>query len=126
MATRIRRTTNPKKKVRFKHKARIRARLEGTEERPRLAVFRSNKHIYVQIINDTKGHTLAAASTSEEELRGKKAHSSVEGAKTVGGLIAKRAIAKNITKVVFDRGGYIYHGRIKAVADAAREGGLKF
>lgn len=125
MATKVRRTTSEKQQIRFKRKRRIRATLEGTPERPRLAVFRSNKHIYVQVIDDTKGHTLVSASSDEEEFKGK-VGGGVEGAKTVGNLAAKRALAKNIDKVVFDRSGYLYHGRIKAVADAAREGGLKF
>lgn len=90
-----------------------------------MSVFRSNKHMYVQLVDDIKGTTLAAASTQEEEYR-EKLGASIEGAKTIGDLIAKRAQAKSITKVVFDRSGYIYHGRIKALADAAREGGLKF
>jgi large subunit ribosomal protein L18 len=118
MATKIRRQTSEKQKIRFKRKRRIRARLEGTPERPRLCVFRSNQHIYVQLVDDHKGHTVVAASTLEEELK-EKLGGCVEGAKTVGNLIAKRALAKNITQVVFDR-------RIKALADAAREGGLKF
>lgn len=125
MATKIRRTTNPKQQIRFKRKRRIRARVEGSTERPRLSVFRSNAHLYVQLIDDVKGHTLVAASTNEEELKGK-VGGSVEGAKTLGNLVAKRAMAKNISKVVFDRSGYLYHGRIKALADAAREGGLQF
>lgn len=125
MATKIRRTTSPKKVVRFKRKRRIRADLEGTAEKPRLSVFRSNQHLYVQIIDDVKGHTLISASTVEEEMRDK-VFATIDGAKTLGGLVAKRALAKNISQVVFDRSGYLYHGRIKALADAAREGGLKF
>src|ERR1700730_17657576 len=125
MATKIRRGTSQKQTVRFKRKKRIRARMEGTLERPRLSVFRSNRHIYVQLVDDAKGHTLVAASSLEEELIDKKG-GTIEGAKTLGNLVAKRALAKNISQVVFDRSGYLYHGRIKAVADAAREGGLKF
>lgn len=125
MATKIRRKTSEKQKVRFKHKKRIRARLEGTTERPRLAVFRSNKHIYAQLIDDLKGHTLATASTLEEDFDAKVGNT-IEGAKRIGSLLAKRALAKNFKDVVFDRGGYIYHGRVRALADAAREGGLKF
>lgn len=125
MATKIRRQTSQKKVIRFKRKRRIRGSVEGTQERPRLSVFRSNQHIYVQLIDDVKGQTLAAASTSEEELKSK-VKPTIEGAKTLGGLVAKRALAKNISKVVFDRSGYLYHGRIKALADAAREGGLQF
>lgn len=125
MATKIRQNTNNKQIIRFKRKKRIRARVEGTIERPRLSVFRSNKHLYAQLVDDAKGHTLVAASTLEEELKDKFG-GTIEGAKTLGNLIAKRALAKKISLVVFDRSGYLYHGRIKAVADAAREGGLKF
>ena len=95
--------------------------------RIRLSVFRSGKHIYAQLIDDTKGTTLAAASTVDKELKGKlKTTSTVEAAKAVGELIAKRAKAAKVEQVVFDRGGFIYHGRVKALADAAREGGLNF
>jgi large subunit ribosomal protein L18 len=125
MATKIRRGTSQKKVVRFKRKLRIRSRLEGTSERPRLSVFRSNSHMYVQLIDDVKGQTLVAASTVEEDLKGK-VGPTIEGAKTLGGLVAKRALAKKIANVVFDRSGYLYHGRIKALADSARESGLKF
>jgi len=125
MATKIRLRTNKKQVIRFKRKRRILSRIEGSAERPRLSVFRSNQNLFVQLVDDIKGHTLVSASTVEEELKGK-TKKNVEGAKTLGGLIAKRALAKNITKVVFDRSGYLYHGRIKALADAAREGGLKF
>jgi large subunit ribosomal protein L18 len=125
MATKIRRQTSSKQVVRFKRKRRIRARIEGTIEKPRFSVFRSNRHIYAQLVDDVKGHTLVAASTMEEELRSK-VSGTIEGAKTLGQLVAKRALAKNISQVTFDRSGYLYHGRIKALADAAREGGLKF
>lgn len=125
MATKIRRRTGVKQTVRAKHKKRIRSRLWGTPERPRLCVYRSNRNIIAQLVDDTKGATLVSASTQEEELKGK-AGVTLEGAKQVGGLIAKRAQAKNLSTIVFDRSGYVYHGRIKAVADAAREGGLKF
>jgi len=125
MSKKIGRQTSNKLVVRFKRKRRIRATLEGTTERPRLAVFRSNKHISVQVIDDTKGVTLVAATTQESELKDKTG-GSVEGAKAIGGLVAKRSLAKNITQVVFDRCGYLYHGRVKALADAAREAGLKF
>jgi large subunit ribosomal protein L18 len=111
--------------VRLKHKKRIRSKVNGTTERPRLVVFRSNAHLYVQLVDDVKAQTLAAASTQEKELRGK-ATASIEGAKQVGQLIAKRAQAKGLKSVVFDRGGYVYHGKIKALADAAREAGLVF
>jgi large subunit ribosomal protein L18 len=103
---------------------RIRKKLQGTAERPRLNVYRSLNHIYVQVIDDLNGETLVAASSAEGE--GKKTGGNVAAAKSVGKTIAERAKAKGITKVVFDRGGYIYHGRVKALADAAREGGLQF
>ena len=125
MATKVRRFTSSKVQIRFKRKKRIRASLEGTAERPRLAIFRSNQHFYAQLIDDVKGITLAAASTQEKDLRDKLG-GTIEGAKTVGNLIAKRAMAKNISSVVFDRSGYLYHGRVQALADAAREAGLKF
>ncbi len=125
MATKIRRVTSQKQVVRFKRKKRIRARVEGTLEKPRLAIFRSNRNLYIQLVDDAKGHTLVSASSLEEELK-EKVSSTIEGAKTLGNLVAKRALAKNISQIVFDRSGYLYHGRIKALADAAREGGLKF
>ncbi len=125
MATKVRAKTANKKLVRFKRKGRIRARLEGTPERPRMAVFRSNRYFYVQVIDDVAGKTLVSGSTQEEELRGK-VTCSIEGVKQLGALVAKRALAKNISQVVFDRSGYLYHGRVKALADSAREGGLKF
>ncbi|MBQ1333610.1 MAG: 50S ribosomal protein L18 [Lachnospiraceae bacterium] len=109
-----------------KHR-RIRHHLAGTPERPRLAVFRSNKHMYAQIIDDTAKVTLAAASTVDKEIASELEHTNdVEAAAKVGTLIAKRAQEKGITEVVFDRGGYIYHGRVQALADAAREAGLVF
>ena len=103
---------------------RIRRKLQGTEERPRLAVFRSVNHIYAQIIDDRKGHTLAAASSVEKTAGAPGGN--IAGAKKVGQLVATRAKEKGVSKVVFDRGGYLYHGRVKALADAAREAGLKF
>ena len=103
---------------------RVREKIVGTPERPRLAVFRSNKGIYAQIIDDTNGNTLACASTLDKEVKTKA--SNIEAAKEVGALIAKRATAKNIKTVVYDRSGYIYHGVVKALAEAAREGGLEF
>ncbi len=103
---------------------RIRRRVEGTPERPRLAIFRSVNHIYAQVIDDQQGHTLVAAASTEKDLRGKGGN--VEGAKTIGRKVAERAKEKGISKVVFDRGGYQYHGRVKALADAAREAGLEF
>ena len=101
---------------------RIRKKINGTATKPRLAVYRSNKSIYCQLIDDVAGHTLAAASSTEAGATGAK----VEQAKAVGKLIAEKAQAANISGVVFDRGGYLYHGRVKALADGAREAGLKF
>jgi large subunit ribosomal protein L18 len=103
---------------------RIRQKVAGSTERPRLAVFRSVKHIYAQVIDDAVGHTLAAASSNEKN--GIKSGGNVAGAKAVGKLLAERAKEKGVKSVVFDRGGYQYHGRVKALADAAREGGLEF
>lgn len=115
-----------KESVRRRHK-RVRRQVTGTSERPRLAVFRSNQHIYVQVIDDTQQHTLAAASTVEPDLKSTLASSAnSQAASEVGKLIAQRALAKGIQQVVFDRGGNLYHGRVKALADAAREGGLEF
>src|SRR5579864_7479701 len=111
--------------VRIRVHERIRHRVHGTGERPRLAVFRSLKHIYAQVIDDRKGHTVAAASSNEKKS-GVANGGNLAGAKEVGKLIAERAKAGGVKKVVFDRGGYLYHGRIKALADAAREGGLEF
>ncbi|MDY0874429.1 50S ribosomal protein L18 [Dongia rigui] len=111
-----------------RRKARVRTSLrKNAIGRPRLSVFRSGMHIYVQIIDDVNGSTLAAASTVDKELKGKlKTGANIDAAKAVGKLIAERAATKGIKEVVFDRGGYIYHGRVKALADAAREGGLAF
>ncbi len=109
---------------------RIRKKLRGTAERPRLNVYRSLNHIYVQVIDDLNGVTLVSASSAEGEKAaagaGKRTGGNVAAAKSVGKAIAERAKAKGVSKVVFDRGGYIYHGRVKALADAAREAGLKF
>ncbi len=110
---------------RLKRKTKIRANIRGTTERPRLAVFRSNTSIYAQIIDDQKGVTLAAAATNSKELKGQVKHTK-DGAKAVGEHLAKQALKKNIKQVVFDRGGYLYHGKIKALADGARAGGLSF
>ena len=104
---------------------RQRKRISGTKERPRLSVFRSVTHIYAQVIDDLKGATVAAASSLEKDMRAKTG-ANVDAAKAVGKLVAQRAVEKGVKEVVFDRGGYRYHGRIKALADAAREGGLKF
>jgi large subunit ribosomal protein L18 len=105
-------------------RARIRGKVTGTGERPRLAVFKSLKHVYVQIIDDATGTTLVSASTHEKDAGSKGANAA--SAKAVGALIAKKAKDKGIKRVVFDRGGYLYHGNIKALADAARENGLEF
>jgi large subunit ribosomal protein L18 len=106
---------------------RVRRKLAGTTERPRLNVFRSLEHIYAQVIDDSSGQTLVSASTVDQELRGELASlPKQEQAKAVGKKVAERALAKGIEKVVFDRGGYLYHGRIKALAEGSREGGLAF
>jgi large subunit ribosomal protein L18 len=106
---------------------RVRGKVSGSEERPRLAVFRSNEHIYAQVIDDTKHHTIVAASSVEPDLKSNLATgSNREASAQVGKLIAARSLEKGITQVVFDRGGNLYHGRIKALADAAREAGLDF
>ena len=112
---------------RDKTKARIRGRVSGTPERPRLTIYKSLKRIYVQAVDDTKGITLAAASSLEKDLRGSlKNGANIEAAKAVGASIAARLKEKGITSVVFDRNGYVYHGRVKALADSAREAGLQF
>ena len=113
-----------KNKLRQKRHLRARNRVAGTAERPRLNVFRSLAHIYAQVIDDEKGMTLAAASSLDKDFEG--FGGNIEAAKKVGAAIAKKALEKGISEVVFDRGGYIYHGRVKALAQAAREGGLKF
>jgi len=110
--------------IRLRIHKRIRNRVAGTPERPRLAVFRSVNHIYAQIIDDQQGHTIVAAGSTEKDLKGKGGN--VDGAKLIGKAVAERAKSKGVTKVVFDRGGYQYHGRVKALADAAREAGLEF
>jgi large subunit ribosomal protein L18 len=106
--------------------SRIRAKMAGTAERPRLNVYRSLNHIYTQVIDDANGVTIASASTMTPKGTERKAGGNIEAAKSVGKLIAERAADKGVKKVVFDRGGYLYHGRIKALADAAREAGLEF
>ena len=112
---------------RERRQRRVRKRLTGTAERPRLAVFRSSKHIYAQVIDDGTGHTLVAASTLDKDLKGAlKKGSDLVAAQAVGKLVAERAVQAGVTKVVFDRGGFLFHGRVKALADAAREGGLEF
>ena len=112
---------------RERRKLRIRKKVNGTAERPRLSVFRSAKHIYAQVIDDATGKTLAHASTLSKDLKGTLGEDKkTEAAKKVGALVAKICISKKIDHVVFDRNGYLYHGRVSALADAAREGGLKF
>ena len=111
-------------KARIRRHSRVRGKISGTAECPRLDVFRSNSNIYAQLIDDVKGVTLAAASSVEKDFGETKGNK--EEARKVGQLIAKRALEKNITEVVFDRGGYVYHGRVKELAEGAREGGLKF
>jgi large subunit ribosomal protein L18 len=119
--------TNPRDVARLKRKKRIRKKVEGSELRPRLTVFRSDKHIYAQIINDESGTTLVSASTLSPEYKAMEAiKGKLAAAKRVGELVARLAIDKGIAKVVFDRNGFIYHGRIQALADAAREKGLDF
>jgi large subunit ribosomal protein L18 len=113
------------RELRIRRHRRVRKKVRGTGERPRLAVFRSNNHMTAQVIDDVAGKTLAAASTTEADLRSG-ATGNKDAAKKIGGLIADRAKAAGVTKVVFDRGGFKYHGRIAAVADAARENGLEF
>ena len=116
-----------RQEIRVKKHMRIRNRFSGTAERPRLAVFRSNNHMYAQIIDDVAGHTLAAASTLEKEIKAElEKTNDVDAAAYVGKIVAKRAIEKGITEVVFDRGGFLYHGKIEALAEAAREAGLVF
>ena len=113
--------------VREKKHRKIRNRFSGTPERPRLSVYRSNDHMYAQIIDDTKGHTLAAASTNEKEAKAALKHTNDPvAAAYVGKLIGQRAVDKGIKEVVFDRGGFVYHGKVQALADAAREAGLIF
>ena len=110
-------------KARQRRHARVRKHIFGTADRPRLDVYRSNKNIYAQVIDDVKGHTLASASTLDKDIKGT---TKTDQAKSVGKLVAQRASKKNIKKVVFDRGGYLYHGRVQALADAARQNGLEF
>ena len=113
-----------KKAMRLKRHVRVRGKISGTAERPRLSVFRSENHIYAQIIDDVAGSTLVSASTVEKSFEGN--GSNIEAAKKIGAIVAERALKKGIEEVVFDRGGYIYHGRVQALAEGAREGGLKF
>ena len=116
-----------KNESRQRRHLRIRKKIEGTSERPRMNVYRSLQNIYVQVINDITGETIVSASTMDKEVKGKiKKTGNIDAAKAVGKLIAERALKKGIKQVVFDRGGYLYHGRIKGLADSARESGLEF
>jgi len=118
-------TTKQKQRLRVRRHRRVRKHVTGTTERPRLAVFRSNKHISAQVIDDVSGRTLAAASSVEKDLKST-AGGNKDAAKKVGQLLGERAKAAGVSKVVFDRGGFLYHGRVAALADAAREAGLEF
>lgn len=120
----LRKRTSPKLKTRLKNKMRVRKRVNGSAERPRLNVYRSSKHMYAQLVDDVTGKTLVEASTVSLKLKEKSGN--VEAAKAVGADLAKKAQAKNIEKVVFDRNGFLFHGRVKALAESAREAGLKF
>ena len=116
-----------RQEIRVKKHMKIRNRFSGTAERPRLAVFRSNSHVYAQVIDDVAGKTIVSASTLEKDIKAElKNTDDIEAATKVGDVVAKRALEKGIKAVVFDRGGYIYHGKVKALADAAREAGLEF
>jgi large subunit ribosomal protein L18 len=118
---------NPRQEARLKRKKRIRKKISGSQERPRLSVFRSSKHIYAQVIDDLNGVTLVTASTMSPEIREKKkVKGKIEDAKRVGKMIADKAKSQGITKVIFDRNGFMYHGRVRALAAAAREAGLEF
>ena len=118
--------TNPTHAARSRRQRRVRKKVIGTAERPRLAVFRSNRHISAQVIDDTKGHTLAAASSYEADVRSAGSTGTVDAASSVGKLLGERARSAGVSTVVFDRGGNRYHGRVAALADAAREAGLEF
>jgi large subunit ribosomal protein L18 len=120
-------STNIRQQARLKRKKRIRKKIYGTPQRPRLSVFRSARHIYAQVVDDTAGHTLAAASTMDKNaLSGSKFESKVDAAKFVGKLVGERALGKGIKEVIFDRNGFLYHGRIKSLSEGAREAGLVF
>jgi large subunit ribosomal protein L18 len=118
--------TNPKTTARAKRIQRIRKKISGTSERPRLRVFKSNKHIYAQLIDDVAGHTLISMSTIDKEFELVEEKGKTAAAKKVGQVLAKRAKASGINKVTFDRGGTVYHGRVKSLSEGAREGGLEF
>jgi large subunit ribosomal protein L18 len=115
-----------KRERRIRIKKRIRKTITGTSDKPRMSVFRSNKQMYVQLVDDLKGHTLVSASSASKEISEKQGINKTEQAKLVGKLIAEKSLSQGISQVVFDRNGYLYHGRVKALAEAAREGGLKF
>ena len=116
-----------RQEIRVKKHHRMRNRINGTSQRPRLCVFRSNNHVYAQVIDDVNGTTLVSASTLEKDIKAElKNTDDIEAATKIGDVVAKRALEKGIKAVVFDRGGYIYHGKVKALADAAREAGLDF
>ncbi|MDX2501637.1 MAG: 50S ribosomal protein L18 [Deltaproteobacteria bacterium] len=118
---------NIRQQARLKRKKRIRKKIYGTAQRPRLSVFRSARHIYAQVVDDTAGHTLAAASTMDKDaLSGSKFENKVETAKFIGKMVGERAIGKGIKEVIFDRNGFLYHGRIKSLSEGAREAGLVF
>jgi len=120
-------TTNIRQQARLKRKKRIRKKIYGTSQRPRLSVFRSARHIYAQIVDDRAGRTLVAASTLDKDaLSGSKFENKVEAAKLIGKLVGERAIGKGIKEVVFDRNGFLYHGRVKSLSEGAREAGLVF
>jgi large subunit ribosomal protein L18 len=114
-----------RREIRLRRHRRVRRRVAGTQARPRLNVFRSSRHMYAQVIDDSRGYTLAAASTMEADLRGGRT-ATVEAARKVGELVGRRALEAGVEQVVFDRGGYLYHGRVAAVAEGARATGLKF
>ena len=116
-----------KEEARRRRKKRVSAKVRGTQECPRICIFKSSRHIYAQLIDDSRGHTLAAASTLSPELRpGGRGQGKMEAAKGVGALIAEKALAQRVKRVVFDRNGFLYHGRVKALAEVAREKGLDF
>lgn len=127
MSSKVRKGTNPRQVIRIFKKLRVQRKIRRSRSpKPRLVVFRSNTFIYAQVVDDLKGHTLAQANTGEKEFEGSKSKKNLGAAKSLGSLIGKRAIASKVESVVFDRNGYNFHGRIKAVAEGAREAGLKF
>ncbi|HCH63690.1 MAG: 50S ribosomal protein L18 [Deltaproteobacteria bacterium] len=118
--------SNQKRTARFRRKAHIRKSIRGTAARPRLSVFRSASHIYAQVVDDVSGRTIVAANTLQAGLKGDGDGGNIEGAKRIGAAVAERALAEGVQKVVFDRNGFLFHGRVKALADAARAAGLQF